>query len=148
MRCGCPRASAPVLRWSHWTPTNIRSGRSSVPEWTLLLESTRPGAFLGVALLFISLELMYTRLAGRNHDHDVKETVASVGVAIGDVAAKVLTSGASAAPFFILYQHRLADIPLNSGWSWLALFVGVEFFYYWFHRASHRIRWLWATHAV
>jgi sterol desaturase/sphingolipid hydroxylase (fatty acid hydroxylase superfamily) len=28
------------------------------------------------------------------------------------------------------------------------LFLGVEFCYYWFHRASHRVRWLWATHAV
>jgi len=32
--------------------------------------------------------------------------------------------------------------------GWLALFVGVELFYYWFHLASHRVRWLWATHAV
>jgi len=31
---------------------------------------------------------------------------------------------------------------------WLALFVGVEFCYYWFHLASHRVRFLWATHAV
>jgi sterol desaturase/sphingolipid hydroxylase (fatty acid hydroxylase superfamily) len=29
----------------------------------------------------------------------------------------------------------------------VALF-GQEFCYYWFHRASHRVRWFWATHAV
>lgn len=51
-------------------------------------------------------------------------------------------------PFLFVYSHRLFEIPLDSVWTWLALFLGVEFCYYWFHRASHRIRWLWATHAV
>jgi sterol desaturase/sphingolipid hydroxylase (fatty acid hydroxylase superfamily) len=30
----------------------------------------------------------------------------------------------------------------------VALLIGQDFCYYWFHRASHRIRWFWATHAV
>jgi NAD(P)-dependent dehydrogenase (short-subunit alcohol dehydrogenase family) len=29
-----------------------------------------------------------------------------------------------------------------------ALFIGMEFCYYWYHRASHRVRFFWATHAV
>ena len=120
-----------------------------MPELPAFLPSARsPGAFLGVALVFIVLELLYAKLASHDNDHSVKETAASVGVALGDVAARVLTSGLSAVPFFFLYQHRLLDIPLDSAWSWLALFLGVEFFYYWFHFASHRVRWLWATHAV
>jgi sterol desaturase/sphingolipid hydroxylase (fatty acid hydroxylase superfamily) len=28
------------------------------------------------------------------------------------------------------------------------LFLGQEFCYYWFHRCSHRVRWLWVSHAV
>lgn len=120
-----------------------------MPELPAFLPSARsPGAFLGVALVFIVLELLYAKLASHDDDHSVQETAASVGVALGDVAARVLTSGLSVVPFFFLYQHRLLDIPLNSAWSWLALFLGVEFFYYWFHVASHRVRWLWATHAV
>ena len=44
--------------------------------------------------------------------------------------------------------HRVATIPL-AAWSAVALlFIGQEFCYYWFHRASHRIRVLWASHAV
>ena len=31
---------------------------------------------------------------------------------------------------------------------WSAAFVAVDFCYYWFHRASHRINFLWACHAV
>jgi sterol desaturase/sphingolipid hydroxylase (fatty acid hydroxylase superfamily) len=32
--------------------------------------------------------------------------------------------------------------------TWLAGFFALEFAYYWFHRWSHTINWLWATHAV
>jgi sterol desaturase/sphingolipid hydroxylase (fatty acid hydroxylase superfamily) len=107
--------------------------------------------FFPIALMFIALELLYLRFAVHQHDHDdheIKETAASVGVAFGDLASRIITGGIAAVPFFFLYQHRLIDIPLNSVWSWVALFLGVEFFYYWFHRASHRVRWLWASHAV
>ena len=45
-------------------------------------------------------------------------------------------------------RHRLFDIPLNSGWIWLALFLAVEFCYYWHHVAMHKVRWFWATHSV
>jgi sterol desaturase/sphingolipid hydroxylase (fatty acid hydroxylase superfamily) len=106
------------------------------------------GTFLLVALAFILLEFAYGRLAHHDGMHDARETLASVAVAIGNVIAKAATSGISAVPFFLVYQHRITDIPLDTAWSWLALFVGVEFCYYWFHLASHRIRWLWATHAV
>lgn len=112
------------------------------------INTQMPGALLAVALLFIAMELLYSRLAGHADDHDVKETAASVGVAVGDLAARLITSGIAAVPFLLLYQHRLADIPLDTAWSWLALFLGVELCYYWFHRASHSVRWLWATHAV
>jgi len=106
------------------------------------------GAFLLVAFAFIILEFAYGRLAHHDEMHDAKETLASVGVALGNVVTKALTSGLSAVPFFLVYQHRLTDIPFDGVWNWLLLFLGVEFFYYWFHLASHRIRWLWATHAV
>ena len=106
------------------------------------------GGFLVVALIFIVIEFGYGRLAHHAEMHDTKETLASVGVALGNVVAKAFTSGISALPLVLAYQHRRADIPLDNVWSWLALFLGVEFFYYWFHLASHKVRWLWATHAV
>jgi sterol desaturase/sphingolipid hydroxylase (fatty acid hydroxylase superfamily) len=116
---------------------------------SFLAHAPRPiFGFFPVALVFIAVELIYMRLAHHAHDHDVSETVASVGVAVGDIATRLLTGGLAAVPFLLCYQHRLFDIPLDSAWSWLALFLGVEFLYYWFHRASHRVRWLWATHAV
>jgi sterol desaturase/sphingolipid hydroxylase (fatty acid hydroxylase superfamily) len=45
-------------------------------------------------------------------------------------------------------RHRLTTIPLDTAGAIAALFIGQEFCYYWFHRCSHRIRFLWAHHAV
>ncbi|RAR58826.1 sterol desaturase/sphingolipid hydroxylase (fatty acid hydroxylase superfamily) [Paraburkholderia unamae] len=47
-----------------------------------------------------------------------------------------------------VYQHfRLTS--WQPGWAaWLALFVAQDLLYYVFHRASHRVRWLWAAHVV
>jgi sterol desaturase/sphingolipid hydroxylase (fatty acid hydroxylase superfamily) len=33
-------------------------------------------------------------------------------------------------------------------WELVILFVGVDLGYYWFHRASHRVRFLWAIHVT
>jgi sterol desaturase/sphingolipid hydroxylase (fatty acid hydroxylase superfamily) len=53
------------------------------------------------------------------------------------------------APVFVwAYQHRLFTQSLDNVWSILLLFVSLEFFYYWFHRSSHTVRWLWNTHSV
>jgi sterol desaturase/sphingolipid hydroxylase (fatty acid hydroxylase superfamily) len=104
--------------------------------------------FFPIALVFIAVELLYLKLALHDDAHDTRETAASFGVAIGDIAVRLLTGGLLAIPFLVCYEHRLFDIPASNAWSWLALFIGVELFYYWFHRASHRVRWFWATHAV
>ncbi|MBU1309700.1 MAG: sterol desaturase family protein [Gammaproteobacteria bacterium] len=51
-------------------------------------------------------------------------------------------------PFFLwLHQFRLFDIDLTAATVALA-FLLQDFLYYWFHRASHHIRWLWASHVA
>src|SRR5262245_19171130 len=48
----------------------------------------------------------------------------------------------------LAWNHRLGDMPLDGLAAFAVLFVGQEFCYYWYHRAAHRVRWFWATHAV
>ena len=51
-------------------------------------------------------------------------------------------------PFFLwLHQFRLFDIEL-SGTTIALAFLLQDFLYYWFHRASHHVRWLWASHVA
>lgn len=47
-----------------------------------------------------------------------------------------------------LWLHRIYTIKLNSVVSFLLLFIGLEFCYYWYHRTAHRVRLFWATHMV
>lgn len=51
-------------------------------------------------------------------------------------------------PFF-MYLNTLAPWQIETnGWTLAALFLLQDFCYYWFHRASHRVRWLWASHVA
>jgi sterol desaturase/sphingolipid hydroxylase (fatty acid hydroxylase superfamily) len=63
------------------------------------------------------------------------------------LAALIPLSIASPA-FAFAWSHRLATIQMNTWLAFLLLFLGQEFCYYWFHRASHRVRWFWSNHAV
>ena len=49
--------------------------------------------------------------------------------------------------YVLIWQHRLFDLPANA-WTLAALFLAQDFVYYFFHRASHRVRWLWASHVT
>jgi sterol desaturase/sphingolipid hydroxylase (fatty acid hydroxylase superfamily) len=51
------------------------------------------------------------------------------------------------AVYFALHEYRLFDIEV-SVLSFIGLFLMQDFCYYWFHRAHHRIRYMWASHVV
>ncbi|MCV2349623.1 sterol desaturase family protein [Paucibacter sp. Y2R2-4] len=47
-----------------------------------------------------------------------------------------------------VYAHRLQTLTLTEPLDYLLLFLGQELCFYGYHRAAHRVRWFWATHAV
>ncbi len=54
-----------------------------------------------------------------------------------------------AAPIFhFAWEHRLFTLSIDNFTLAFFVFLGQEFCYYWYHRASHRMRVFWATHAV
>ncbi len=76
----------------------------------------------------------------------------AMGVSLLDVLVRSLmrlVPVALAAPaFFWAEEHQLFQIELNTAWAVIGLFFAQEFFYYWYHRCAHRIRFFWANHAV
>jgi len=46
------------------------------------------------------------------------------------------------------WEHRLFTQSLDNVGSILLLFFSLEFFYYWYHRFSHTMRWFWNSHSV
>lgn len=51
---------------------------------------------------------------------------------------------------YVLVYERFALLAIDptSVGAWLGAFLGVDFLYYWFHRASHEVNFLWAAHIV
>ena len=84
----------------------------------------------------------------RQEAYDWRATGSSLLIAIGRRATDLVPLWVAMPGVAWVHQHRLFDIPFTEPWSWLLLFIGVEFCYYWFHRASHRMRWFWTNHRV
>jgi alkylglycerol monooxygenase len=58
----------------------------------------------------------------------------------------VFAVGLFGAGYLWLYQHRFFS--LSGPAAWLVAFFAVDFIYYWWHRLSHRVSFLWAVHVV
>ena len=90
--------------------------------------------------------LVLTFLLRRNYDW--KGAFVSLAIAVGRRLTDFIPLALALPGAAWLYQHRVFDWKLNDPVAWVVLFFALEFAYYWFHRASHRVRWFWATHAV
>lgn len=104
---------------------------------------------LVAAVGFMALEYILSCLA--NHDgetHDLAESASSFSIALGRHLIHPFEAGLVAVPFAFVYSHRLFHFDSAAMPSIASLFLATEFVYYWHHRLSHRVRWLWATHAV
>ncbi|MEP6941167.1 MAG: sterol desaturase family protein [Rudaea sp.] len=75
------------------------------------------------------------------------DTFSNAGLALmhqaSDAVAWLLVIGV----YYLVYRYRMFDLPTNA-WTIAGLFLAQDFFYYFFHRASHRIRWMWASHVT
>lgn len=105
-----------------------------------------------IFLVAFATELHVRKQRGRQHrmwrQFSPREILANLALGgsyqIVEIVAYTLFVGAAVTWF---YQYRLFNIPVN-GWTILPIFIGLELCYYWFHRASHRIRWFWSAHVV
>ena len=66
---------------------------------------------------------------------------------VSNQLVSLLFSAALLAFYLMLYERfRVVTLPMWAQWA-LAI-VGVDFFYYWWHRLSHEVNVLWAAHVV
>ena len=100
-----------------------------------------------VAIALIEAVVLTVALKRR---YDWKGSLVSLADALlRDFVVRGHLRASIAAPVFDwAVTQRVQELPLNSWQGFLLLFLGQEFCYYWFHRCSHRMRWLWATHSV
>ncbi|MCB9186358.1 MAG: sterol desaturase family protein [Flavobacteriales bacterium] len=99
-----------------------------------------------VFFLLIGIELLVGYLK-KEKLYRFNDALTNINLGTGQQIVGVMVKGFFFLGYLFLYDRRLFDIP-NTWWSWTLLFLGVDFFYYWFHRASHEINALWAAHIV
>ena len=101
-----------------------------------------------IFFLLIGVEILVAR-AKRRPLYRFQDSVNSLSCGIAQqasgIGAKVWTVGS-----YVFVYETLAVVELNRSawWVWVLGAIGVDFLYYWFHRASHRVGFLWAGHVV
>jgi sterol desaturase/sphingolipid hydroxylase (fatty acid hydroxylase superfamily) len=96
-------------------------------------------------LIGIELWVSYRKSASL---YRMNDAIANISCGIGQQVLGVFFKAFIFLTYVYLYEHfALLDIPVNP-LTWFLLFLGVDFFYYWFHRLSHEINFIWATHIV
>jgi sterol desaturase/sphingolipid hydroxylase (fatty acid hydroxylase superfamily) len=77
------------------------------------------------------------------------DTLASLGSGIAQQVSLVFVTGALLGVYEELYaHHRLVTFAPRSPWPWIIGFVVGDLVFYWWHRASHEVGLLWASHVV
>ncbi|KAL1132790.1 hypothetical protein AAG570_010742 [Ranatra chinensis] len=67
---------------------------------------------------------------------------------IQEIGRLIFRGGESALYIWMYENYRIVDLPWDSVFTWYLAALGVDFCYYWVHRASHEIHILWAQHQV
>jgi sterol desaturase/sphingolipid hydroxylase (fatty acid hydroxylase superfamily) len=106
----------------------------------------RSPAWLAAIAALALIEAVWRLRSKRGYDG--RAALATLGLVLGSLpfaAAQGLFVGAIAAA-----TAALAPVPWppDRPASWIMGFLAFELAYYCFHRASHRIAWMWATHSV
>lgn len=102
--------------------------------------------FLAVAVAFAALEAWLRLRSGRGYDR--KALAGTLGVGAGQLVFNGISGVGIGAVYLVIWNWTPLKMPLDAAWSWGLLFLLLEFLYYWQHRMSHEVRWLWASHSV
>ncbi|MBA3817547.1 MAG: sterol desaturase family protein [Deltaproteobacteria bacterium] len=98
-------------------------------------------------VVLVLLELVWSRKHPEVIGYETRDTAASLSLGLVNVGVSAFTKFLSIPFFALLYEHRVVDVVAATGpWAWLLLFVLEDHSYYWFHRAHHEVRLLWACH--
>ena len=95
----------------------------------------------------MGLELLLARREGKPV-YRLNDSINDLSCGVLQQLLGVFTKTAVFGGYLLIYSFRAFEIPSASIWAWAALFLGVDFFYYWFHRTGHEMNLVWATHVV
>jgi alkylglycerol monooxygenase len=99
-----------------------------------------------VFFLLIGIELLIAKMKNLSY-YRMNDAIANLSCGIGSQISGIFMKTVTFIGYTYLYQHSVWRIE-NNVFTFLLLFVGIDFFYYWFHRLAHEISFLWGSHVV
>lgn len=98
--------------------------------------------------LLIGLELIFQAIR-KTKLYRTNDAITNISCGISSQVTGALWGVLSIGMYeFVSYHFAFTKIPDN-WWTWLILFILVDLMYYWYHRASHEVNFMWnVSHVV
>jgi len=101
-----------------------------------------------VFFLLIGVEVLLARWQGEKL-YRLNDSINDLSCGILQQILGLFAKTAVFAGYAVIYlKFRLFELPGDALRVWVVGFLGVDFCYYWFHRASHELNLAWAAHIV
>lgn len=108
-----------------------------------------------IFFLLIGLELLITRIRGLRY-YRLNDAITNLSLGIGSQITGIFMRFLTIGVYIIIYDHSplrgvTPNDPKQAGIyvvTAIVLLLGVDFFYYWFHRLAHEISVMWGSHVV
>ena len=104
---------------------------------------------IAFAIPFFVLSMLLEFALLRHRDEHVgytpKDSATSITMGIGYLACAALYKLVFVAIYMLAYEYRIIDVGMT-WWMWIVAIVAQDFCFYWFHRAGHEVRIVWAGH--
>jgi alkylglycerol monooxygenase len=100
-----------------------------------------------VFFLLIGVELLIDNMKHTGY-YRLNDAISNLHAGMAEQVTGVFAKAVVVGVYIWLYESaRLFTAPDN--WmTWILLFLGIDFFYYWFHRLAHEVNILWGGHVV
>jgi sterol desaturase/sphingolipid hydroxylase (fatty acid hydroxylase superfamily) len=108
-----------------------------------------------IFFLLIGLELLVTRIRGLQY-YRLNDAITNLSLGIGSQITGIFMRFLTIGVYILIYDHSplrgvTPNDPKQAGVyvvTAIVLLLGVDFFYYWFHRLAHEISVMWGSHVV
>lgn len=100
-----------------------------------------------VFFILIAIELVYG-IYTKKRLYRFSDAISNISCGVGQQLIGILLKAGTFVAYFLLFEHFRFFTIGNDWYWWVLLFIGVDFCYYWFHRTSHEVNAIWATHIV
>ena len=99
---------------------------------------------VSIAVSVVAAEFAWSRIRGRNV-YNLKESLSNLSMAVVNNIQKPITLGWNFFTMSLIEPLQAFQLP-DTGWAFLLTFVIADFAYYWYHRLSHEVPFLWTMH--